>query len=370
MNHNERMPLYYQIKQYLYRLIYTNMKKEDLRIPSENHIAQQFNVSRITSKRAINDLVEEGYLIRRKGSGTYIRTDLNDRLISNLEQYGLFTTDQPIEKIKKTVALVIPDIKSKYMMNLIDGVQNLAIRNGWNVILAVTMYDQALEEALIVKLQSNINALIIFPVKKNIYNQEILRLTLRQFPLAVIDNVLHGVETSTIQSNNREAAYNATKYFLKQNKKHIGIISQSFDSAISLLERYKGYEKALTEWSVPIYKNYILDNFEHYGASSSNQIENFLNENKNIEALIAFNYELGIKAIKVSLNNNVRLTYNDIIIFDEEFSEIYDLLKPKIKYVQQDSYKIGEMAFQVILDQVNSPNYLTQHISIEAKLYV
>ena len=370
MNHNERMPLYHQIKQYLYRLIYANVKKGDLKIPSENLIAQQFNVSRITSKRAINDLVEEGYLVRKKGSGTYINSDLNENQRLELGRYGDINANHTPDKTKKTVALIVPDIKSKYMMNLVDGVQTLAMKNGWNVLLAVTMYDQALEETLIIKLVSSVNALIIFPVKKNIYNQEILKLTLRQFPLTVIDNVLHGVETSTITSNNREAAYNATKYFLKRNKRHIGIIAQSLDSAISLLERYKGYEEALTEWGIPIYKNYVLDNFEHYGASSANKIETFINENRNIDALIAFNYELGIKAINVSLNNNIRLTYNDIIIFDEEFSDIYNLLKIKIKYIQQDSFKVGEMAFQVILDQINSPNYLTQHITIDAKLFV
>lgn len=370
MSHNERMPLYEQIKQYLYRLIYANIKKGIYKIPSENLIAQQFNVSRITSKRAINDLVEEGYLIRIKGSGTYIKRDLDEKLILSIEQSGFIPENPPVDKVKKTVALVIPDIKSKYMMNLIDGVQNLAIKNGWNVILAVTMYDQALEETLIVKLLSSIDALIIFPVKKNIYNQEILKLTLRKFPLAVIDNVLYGVETSTITSNNLEAAYKATEYFLKKGKRHIGIISQSLDSAISLQERYKGYEKALTEWDIPIHKNYILDSFKHYDESSTGKIINFINDNKQIDALIALNYELGIKAINVSLSNKIRLTYNDIIIFDEEFADIYNLLKPKIKYVQQDAYKIGEMAFQVILDQISSPNYLTQHITIEAKLFV
>jgi DNA-binding LacI/PurR family transcriptional regulator len=370
MNHNERKPLYYQIKQYLYRLVYANLKKGELKIPSENLIAQQFNVSRITSKRAINDLVEEGFLIRKRGSGTFINADIDEKLLSDLAQCGDTPAIQPTVKSKKTVALIVPDIKSKYMLNLVDGVQSLAMKNDWNVILAVTMYDQTLEETLIIKLLSSANALIIFPVKKRTYNQEILKLSLRQFPLAVIDNVLHGVETSTITSNNRKAAYNATKHFLKKGKKHIGIISQPFESAISLLERYKGYEEALTDSNIPIYKNYILDNFEHYGQTSFQKIADFINENKNIDSLIAFNYELGIKAINVSQASNIRLTNNDIIVFDEEFSEIYNLLKIKIKYIQQDSYKIGETAFQVILDQINSPNYLTQHITIDTKLFV
>ena len=333
MKGNERKPLYYQIKQYLYRLVYANIQKGDFKIPSENLIAQQFNVSRITSKRAINDLVEEGFLIRKKGSGTYINADIDENLLADLAHSGDTAAVQSTVKFKKTIALIVPDIKSKYMLNLIDGVQSLAMKNEWNVILAVTMYDQALEELLIVKLLSSADGLIIFPVKKKIYNQEILKLSLRQFPMAVIDNILQGVETSTITSNNRKAAYNATKHFLKMGKKHIGIISQPFESAISLLERYKGYEDALSERNIPIYKNYILDNFEHYGQTSYQKIADAINEYKDIDALIAFNYELGIKAINVSLDSNIRLSNNDIIVFDEEFSDIYNLLKMKITTV-------------------------------------
>ncbi|ABX41392.1 GntR family transcriptional regulator [Lachnoclostridium phytofermentans] len=370
MEDKQRKPLYSQVEEYLYRLICSNLKKGKNKIPSEHLLAQQFNVSRITSKRAINNLVDKGYLVRVKGSGTFINTELDENLLEKLRVYDEIPSSPLSLKNKKTVAMIIPDIKSRYMMNLVDGVQHLATKNGWNVILAVTMYDQILEELLIKKLLLSADALIIFPVNKNTYNQEIIKLSLQQFPLAVIDNVLRGVETSTITSNNRKAAYNATNYFLKKNKKHIAVITHPLDSAISLQERYIGYESALSDEKVPIYKNYILHDLKHYDENTSNKILKFLDENKEIDAILAFNYELGIKTINTVLENTTRLTTDDIIVFDEEFSEIYNLLKVKIKYVQQDAYTIGITAFQVILDQINSPNYLTQHVTIDTKLFV
>lgn len=41
-------------------------------VPSENQLAQTFNVSRMTARRALTELVDEGFLIRSQGLGTYV----------------------------------------------------------------------------------------------------------------------------------------------------------------------------------------------------------------------------------------------------------------------------------------------------------
>src|SRR4030081_44506 len=41
-------------------------------IPSERQLTQEFGVSRLTVRAAIDELVRDGYLDRRHGSGTYI----------------------------------------------------------------------------------------------------------------------------------------------------------------------------------------------------------------------------------------------------------------------------------------------------------
>ena len=41
-------------------------------IPAERHLATQLGVSRLTLRAAIDELVRDGYLDRRHGSGTYV----------------------------------------------------------------------------------------------------------------------------------------------------------------------------------------------------------------------------------------------------------------------------------------------------------
>src|SRR5687767_15405541 len=42
-------------------------------IPSERRLSQDLGVSRLTVRAAIDELAREGYLVRRRGSGTFVR---------------------------------------------------------------------------------------------------------------------------------------------------------------------------------------------------------------------------------------------------------------------------------------------------------
>jgi GntR family transcriptional regulator len=65
-------PLYHQ----LYLVVKRKIEGGDLRqgtlLPAEKNIAVFFNVSRITVKRALDDLEAEGYVSRHRGRGTHV----------------------------------------------------------------------------------------------------------------------------------------------------------------------------------------------------------------------------------------------------------------------------------------------------------
>lgn len=63
---------YQRIKQYLLLQIRSGAFPPDHRIPPEERIAEQFHVSRMTANKAIRDLVQGGYLVRRVGVGTFV----------------------------------------------------------------------------------------------------------------------------------------------------------------------------------------------------------------------------------------------------------------------------------------------------------
>lgn len=65
---------YLEIKDYLLERIRSGEFKPDQAIPAERELAAQLGVSRMTVRKAIEELMYEGLLIRRKGSGTFLTT--------------------------------------------------------------------------------------------------------------------------------------------------------------------------------------------------------------------------------------------------------------------------------------------------------
>lgn len=66
------IPVYYQLKNYIFTKIKNGEYKEGDMIPSERELAEGFNISRMTVRQAFNQMVSEGLLLREKGRGTFV----------------------------------------------------------------------------------------------------------------------------------------------------------------------------------------------------------------------------------------------------------------------------------------------------------
>lgn len=84
---NVSKPLYEQLKQALRENIRSGLHKPDEALPGERRLMEIYRVSRMTVRQAIGDLVGEGVLYRRHGSGTFVSERVVDRPMVKL--YGL-----------------------------------------------------------------------------------------------------------------------------------------------------------------------------------------------------------------------------------------------------------------------------------------
>lgn len=71
----ERVPKYFALKRELIQKIEEEEFEPDCPIPSERELMEQYQVSRITVRRAIDELVAGGYLYKVQGKGTYVKSD-------------------------------------------------------------------------------------------------------------------------------------------------------------------------------------------------------------------------------------------------------------------------------------------------------
>ena len=73
LNLDSFMPLYYQLKEIILEKIENEELREGDMIPSENELQQIYDVSRATVRNAIQLLVNEGFMEKKKGKGTFVK---------------------------------------------------------------------------------------------------------------------------------------------------------------------------------------------------------------------------------------------------------------------------------------------------------
>ncbi|HEY8509735.1 MAG TPA: GntR family transcriptional regulator, partial [Steroidobacteraceae bacterium] len=83
------LPLYQQLQRSLRELIERRLLAPDDALPPERTLATELNVSRITVRKAIDGLVNEGLLIRRQGAGTFVCS----RVEKNFSKLTSFSED-------------------------------------------------------------------------------------------------------------------------------------------------------------------------------------------------------------------------------------------------------------------------------------
>lgn len=66
------VPLYLQIEELIRDQLRSDELEANDRVPSETELSEKLSVSRMTARKAIDNLVSEGLLFRRPGKGTYV----------------------------------------------------------------------------------------------------------------------------------------------------------------------------------------------------------------------------------------------------------------------------------------------------------
>ena len=86
------VPLYSQLKKVLSASIQTGQFRAGDLFPTEREICEKFQVSRITVRRAVNELVREGYLVTQQGKGTFVAQVKLRRPMTHMKSFSAATT--------------------------------------------------------------------------------------------------------------------------------------------------------------------------------------------------------------------------------------------------------------------------------------
>jgi GntR family transcriptional regulator len=93
LNEQNRAPLYQQLQRALRDAIEDNRLAADEALPPERELAEEFGISRITVRKALDALVSEGMLTRRQGAGTFVTARGESRVEKSFSTLSSFSED-------------------------------------------------------------------------------------------------------------------------------------------------------------------------------------------------------------------------------------------------------------------------------------
>ena len=100
------LPKYHQIKEMIVEKIQKKEYKSGDRLPSERDIGELYSVSRMTARKALLEIINEGYAYSEPGKGTFVKERTVENYLTRLEGFsymvkrssGMETVSREIEK--------------------------------------------------------------------------------------------------------------------------------------------------------------------------------------------------------------------------------------------------------------------------------
>lgn len=93
------------IEEHILKLIRNKTYMPGDKVISENKIIEKFNVSKMTARRAMQNLVQRGYLYQKRGSGTFVSSS-DDKININFDELLGFT-DKMLLQNKNPVTKIL-----------------------------------------------------------------------------------------------------------------------------------------------------------------------------------------------------------------------------------------------------------------------
>ncbi len=348
IDRNSPVPQYFQLQTWLIEQIEQGVFKTNDKIPTEEELVKITGLARATIRQAIQNLVNMGYLERKRRLGTFVKNGT-------------------IEKDKKTIiGLLVPDIRSGYAPELARGAEDEAAKNKHSLILCDT-------DDLFVKADFHSDRLIENSVSGVVYiptaasdeqNLKIVeKFTQKNIPVVLADRTLPDLDVDFVTTDNFQGAYQLTKHLIEKGHKKIAIIISALFSTER--ERFEGYKKALQDHHIPYDPSIvILDSGPFIQNRYFRYVRDLLKQANKFSAVFAGHDRVALIFYSVAKEMGIKIPDDlSIVGYDDlNFTTI------NLTTMHQPIYEMGQESMKLIMKRINGQEMEKQKIILKSYL--
>lgn len=382
-------PRYAMIMQSIEKEIADGKLEPHTLLPSEAELSKQYEVSNITVRRALNELVHKGLIYRLKGKGSFVKEREPDAEPSGADNGSTApgTANGAAVAAADYVALVMPHTTQLGRgAETVVGLERQLTAAGYRLSLHFTGGDWKRERDIIDEVIRSGVAGIVLVAASNHTNLDLLnKLALRNFPLVILDQHFEGIPLNYVLTNNYEGGYRAGAYLAEQGLQEIYYVTDTeIVSSTTVRDRYFGFCKALYEHQVELSDEHLLtismlnndvilrevNEHGYTGASSLQELKALLDRYAAAGKRIAFhtaNDYLGIHLVKMALDMGLQVP-GEVAVVGFDNIEHCAYIEVPLTTIDYNFNDIGEGAGKLLLEQIADPGGSTQTIYIDTVL--
>lgn len=341
------IPLYEKIYNHINDRIRRGELKSGDRVPSEKELADQFNVSRITSKKALELLAQTGVVDRLRGKGSFVADD----------QHYLSSTGTSIQvpisvaHETKRVGLIIPDFGDSFGSDLFRAIESRCSELDFQLLVRLTHDSREAEEESIRSLvKYGVDGIVVFPVHGEHYNEQLIRLVIEDFPVVLVDRYLKGIAARSVYSDNHAAAKTLTQNLIDEGHRNIAFISPPTENTSTIEERINGFKEAMLENGIIVTANHILTTLTSTMPTRMEQLnhdydklEKFVRAHPELTTFVACEYNLAV-IIQQVVNEVYKREEKEVVCFDnpKHYNRSY------FTHIRQNETEMGSKAIDIL----------------------
>jgi GntR family transcriptional regulator, arabinose operon transcriptional repressor len=355
-------PKYRQVKETLLRLLSTEQYTANQKLPTEESLIRQFQVSRGTVRQAMAELESEGVLYKVQGSGTFF----SGKMPGNRKSSSL-------------LGVITPLITTYIFPQIIQGITDVAQQKCYSIVLGASQTSPGNELGCLEQLISKgIDGLLLDPAFNFQYTPDARLfefLKTLTIPVVFMGVMIEDAEFSSVSLDDVVGGVKATQYLLDAGHRRIACIYPA--NLLSGLHRSQGYRKALAAQGITY--DCRLDKalkaemeaapFKH--TQMALLIQELLDLGKERPtAIVFYNDGMAVRGYQYLEAAGLHVPADiSLISFDD--SEL--ALQPKVQLTSiiHPKYYLGKWAAELVLDQIATPGrHFPRHLRISPTLAI
>jgi LacI family transcriptional regulator len=271
-------------------------------------------------------------------------------------------------KKSNTIGIVVPLINRYFFSSVISGVEDIAFKAGYTVVISQSNDLAAKEINIVQSMFSNrVDGLIISIAMQTNTFEHLKIFRKKNIPLVFFDRAVPEIETNKIVVDDFAGGFRVTQHLIDQGYQRIGHLAGP-QNLMTYFDRKNGYIEALRKNGIPYDESLVIINSltSDEGVSAVQQLMKLPNPP---DAIFCGNDTTALSVMIYLRDQGIRIPQDIGIVgfSNEPFSKV---VSPSISTIAQPGFQMGQKAAELIIRQIDTKERIYQTIVLPTELII